>query len=82
MSRMSEMSGCIADLKAAASALLSVAETLTVCTRARNLLWTSPRPSPSPKRKSGRGWHPRAPQATAHRYAPCSESTVHRSFPL
>lgn len=29
MSRMSEMSGCIADLKAAASTLLSVAETLT-----------------------------------------------------
>ena len=29
MSRMSELSGCIADLKAAAAALISAAETLT-----------------------------------------------------
>ena len=29
MSRMSELSGCIADLKAAAAALFSAAETLT-----------------------------------------------------
>ena len=29
MSRMSELSGCVADLKAAAAALISAAETLT-----------------------------------------------------
>ncbi len=49
MSRMSEMSGCIADLKAAASALLSVAEMLTALYSGEESAADKPAPKPISK---------------------------------
>ena len=82
MSRMNELSCCIANLKAAADALLSVAETLTTLYSGEETAEEKPAPSPSPKRRCGQNWRPRPPPVTAHRYAPCSSGSVQRSCRL
>ena len=49
MSRMSELSGCIADLKAAATALISAAETLTELYSGEELAQDKPESKPITK---------------------------------
>ena len=82
MSRMNELSIENDELRNAAAALNSVADSLTQLFSSEEPAKQVPAPKPITKGKSVPNWPPRAQRATECRYAHCSNDTARHSFPL